>query len=224
MTSLSTQIAVILSGGAFLFCVLWIAAYRPVFFLAFLFILFTLVWRTASTMYIDLAGPVLSTQTYHYIGPGFVTPLHVLAYFLTVLPFFMLLRPDAIERWQGEADRSPSQRGMLTLSDATFGVSLLFLFYLFFDLIHRGTIPLFAHMERFVYTAQYAGAAHRWLIHYGNFVAFWWGVMFAAERLHNQRIDIRCLGLLGILVLYMLLTGNRFSAFYSFGSFFLAPL
>ncbi len=79
-------------------------------------------------------------------------------------------------------------------------------------------------MERFVYTAQYAGAAHRWLIQYGNFVAFWWGVMFAAERLRNRRIDIRYLGLLGMLLVYMFLTGNRFSAFYSFGSFFVAPL
>jgi hypothetical protein len=175
-------------------------------------------------MYIDLSGPVLSTQTFHYIGPGFVTPLHVLAYFVTVLPFFMLLRPDAVERWQSEADRRPSRRETLTLSDATFIASLLFLGYLFFDLIHRGSIPLFAHMERFVYTAQHAGAAHRWLIKYGNFVAFWWGVMFAAERLRNRRVDVRYLGLFGVLVFYMFLTGNRFSAFYSFGSFFLAPL
>ena len=114
--------------------------------------------------------------------------------------------------------------GMLTLSDVTFVVSLLFLGYLFFDLIRIGSIPLFAHIERFVYTAQYAGAAHRWLIQYGNFVTFWWGVMFAAERLRNRRIDIRYLGLLGLLMLYMFLTGNRFSAFYSFGSFFVIPL
>jgi hypothetical protein len=78
-------------------------------------------------------------------------------------------------------------------------------------------------MERFVYTAQYAGAVHRWLIEYGNFVAFWWGAMFAAERLRNQKIDMRYMGLLGILMVYMFLTGNRFSAFYSFSSFFIVP-
>jgi hypothetical protein len=55
-------------------------------------------------------------------------------------------------------------------------------------------------------------------------VTFWWGVMFAAERLRNRRIDIRYLGMLGLLMLYMFLTGNRFSAFYSFGSFFVIPL
>ena len=55
-------------------------------------------------------------------------------------------------------------------------------------------------------------------------MTFWWGVMFAAERLRNRRIDIRYLGMLGLLMLYMFLTGNRFSAFYSFGSFFVVPL
>jgi hypothetical protein len=48
--------------------------------------------------------------------------------------------------------------------------------------------------------------------------------MFAAERLRNRRIDIRYLVMLGILMVYMFLTGNRFSAFYSFCSFFVIPL
>src|SRR6185437_8307308 len=148
MTSLLIQTAVVLCGVAFFLCVLWIAAYRPVVFLSFLFVLFTLVWRTSSTMYIDLAGPVFSSQTFHYIGPGFVTPLHVLAYFLTVLPFFILLRPKAIEVWQCDADRSPAPPGVVTLSDTSFVISLLFLGYLFVDLFRHGAIPLFAHMER----------------------------------------------------------------------------
>jgi uncharacterized protein DUF6418 len=224
MTSPAAEIAVTLSGGAFFLCALWIAAYRPVLFLAFLFILFTFFWRTASTMYIDLAGPVLSSQTLHYIGPGLVTPLHVLAYFLTLMPFFVLLRPALIESWRSEADNAAAPQGTLTLSDATFAVSLLFLAYLFFDMMRLGQIPLFAHIERFDYTAKLAGHAHRWLIQYGNFVVFWWGVMFAAERLRNRRVGGRYLALLALLLLYMFLSGNRFSAFYSFGSFFIGPL
>jgi hypothetical protein len=224
MDAFPAQTATILSGGAFFLCILYVAAYRPVFFLGFFFILFTLVWRTSSTMFIDLAGPIQSSQTYLYIGPGLATPLHVLAYFMTLAPFFILLRPAAIQSWLDGADRRRATPGMVTLSDATLAVSLLFLGYLFFDLVRNGSIPLFAHIERYVYTAQYAGAAHRWLIQYGNFVTFWWGVMFAAERMRNQKIDIRYLGLLGLLMLYMFLTGNRFSAFYSFGSFFVIPL
>ena len=48
--------------------------------------------------------------------------------------------------------------------------------------------------------------------------------MLAAERLRNRRFDIRYLALIGSLMFYMFLTGNRFSAFYSYGSFFILPL
>jgi hypothetical protein len=224
MATVPEQIAVTASGAAFVLCILYIAAYRPVILIGFFFILFTLVWRTAATMLIDLAGPVLSSQTDRYVGPGMATPLHVLAYFVTLAPFFFLLRPAAVQHWLHDADRERAAPGMITLSGITVVVSLIFLGSLYFDLIRIGSIPLFARLERFVYTAQYAGAAHRWLILYGNFVTFWWGVMFAAERLRNRRIDIRYLGMLGILMVYMFLTGNRFSAFYSFCSFFVIPL
>jgi hypothetical protein len=224
MATVPEQIAVTASGAAFVLCILYIAAYRPVILIGFFFILFTLVWRTAATMFIDLAGPVLSSQTDRYVGPGMATPLHVLAYFVTLAPFFFLLRPAAVQHWLHDADRERAAPGMITLSGITVVVSLIFLGSLYFDLIRIGSIPLFARLERFVYTAQYAGAAHRWLILYGNFVTFWWGVMFAAERLRNHRIDIRYLGMLGILMVYMFLTGNRFSAFYSFCSFFVIPL
>lgn len=224
MATLADQIAVAASGAMFVLCILYTAAYRPVILISFFFILFTLVWRTTSTLFIDLAGPVLSSQTDRYIGPGLATPLHVLAYLVTLAPFFFLLRPAAVRHWLRDADRKPAAPGVITISDVTVFVSLIFLGYLYFDLIRIGTIPLFARLERFVYTQQYAGAAHRWLILYGNFVTFWWGVMFAAEGLRNRRIDIRYLGMLGILLLYMLLTGNRFSAFYSFGCFFVIPL
>ena len=223
MTDLPTQIAVVLSATAFFVFVLYLAAYRPVIFLGFFFILFSLVLRTASTAFIDLAGPVWSSQTVRYIGPGLATSLHVLAYFLTLIPFLILLRPAAIARWVDMADERPAVRDTLTLSTATVICSTLFLAYLFFALVRNGPIPLFAHIERFVYTAQYGGAAHRWLTQYGNFLAFWWGMMFAAERLRNRRIDIRYLGLLILLLAYMFATGNRFSAFYSFTSFFMTP-
>ena len=224
MAELPAQIAVILFGAAFFLCVLYAAAYRPVIFFGFFFILFSLVWRTASTMFIDLTGPAWSSQTVKYIGPGLATPLHVLAYLVTLAPFLILLRPELIEDWFAGANTRRAAPGMVTLSDIAVASSLLFLGYLFFVLLRHGSIPLFAHIERFVYTAQYSGAAHRWLMQYGNFVSFWWGMMFAAERLRNHRIDIRYVGLLGILFAYLFLTGNRFSAFYSYGSFFIIPL
>jgi hypothetical protein len=187
MATLPEQIAVMASGAAFILCILYIAAYRPVILIGFFFILFALVWRTAATMFIDFAGPAFSSQTDRYVGPGLATPLHVLAYLVTLAPFFFLLRPAAVQHWLHDVDRERAAPGMITLSGITVVASLIFLGYLYFDLMRIGSIPLFARLERFVYTAQYAGAAHRWLILYGNFVTFWWGVMFAAERLRNRR-------------------------------------
>lgn len=224
IASTTDQIGVVACGLAFLLCCLYLAAYRPIVFVSFLFIIFTLVWRTCSMMFIDLAGPLYSSQTFLFVGPGIVTCVHVLAYFVTLTPFFLLLRPSLVLGWQLQRDDRVAPPGLITLSDLTFAVSMLFLAWLFVDLVRHGSIPLFAHMERFVYTAEHAGLAHRWLISYGNFLSFWWGVMFAAEHLRNRRLGIRYLVLMALLVLYMFLTGNRFSAFYSFSSFFLIPL
>lgn len=47
--------------------------------------------------------------------------------------------------------------------------------------------------------------------------------MFTAEFIRQRRIDWRMLGLLATSAVYALLTGNRFSAFYSQSSFFLTP-
>ncbi len=104
MAELPAQIAVILSGTALFLYVLYLAAYRPVIFLGFFFILFALASRTASTMFIDLTGPTWSSQTLKYIGPGLATPLHVLAYFATLVPFLIVLKPELVESWFDRAE------------------------------------------------------------------------------------------------------------------------
>lgn len=220
MISTSERIAVLLFGMSFLFFVYYLLSRRPVIFLSFFFIIFTLAWRMLATMFIDLAGPVYSSQLIRDIGPGTATVIHSLAYVITLLPFLFYFRSEAIEEWCSDAQRSGAMRGERTLSDITFLLSLIFLSFLFFDLVRRGSIPLFNRIERFDYVG---GSAHRWMNRYGNFVAFWWGLMFTAEFIRQRRIDWRMLGLLGASAVYALLTGNRFSAFYSQSSFFVTP-
>ena len=220
MISTSEYIAVLLFGMSFFVFLFYLLSWRPVIFLSFFFIIFTLAWRTSATMFIDLAGPVYSSQLNRDIGPGTATIIHSLAYIISLLPFLYYFRPDAIEAWCADAQRNGAIRGERTLSDITFLVSLIFLSFLFFDLVRRGSIPLFNRIERFNYAG---GSAHRWMLRYGNFVAFWWGLMFTAEFIRQRRIDWRMLGLLGATAIYALLTGNRFSAFYSQSSFFITP-
>ncbi|UPJ70884.1 DUF6418 domain-containing protein [Bradyrhizobium sp. 187] len=218
------QIAVILPASAFWLFVLYLAAYRPVIFLGFFFILFTMLWRTGSTAFIDLAGPVWSSQTVRYVGPGLATPLHVLAYFVTLVPFVLVLQSKAVKVWVHQCDRRCAPAEVFTIADLTFALSSLFLAYLLVDMARRGSIPLFVHTERHEYTSSTAGEAHRWVVRYGSFLAFWWGLMVASGRLRNRSIDFRYVGLLATLLVYMFLSGNRFSAFYSLLSFFLIPL
>ena len=223
MISASDSIAVFLFGLSFFIFVFYLIGQRPVIFVSFFFIIFSLAWRMSATMYIDLAGPVYSSQLVRSVGPGTATIGHSIAYIISLIPFLYFFRQDAIERWRDEAQRKRTPSGFLTLADATFALSLVFLFFLFFDLVNRGPIPLFAHIERFVYTAQYAGTSHRFLIQYGNLIMFWWGMMFAATYIRDRHFDRRILLLVGAIAAYAFLTGNRFSAFYSQISFFITP-
>ncbi len=224
MVSLPDQIIVLLTATAFWVFIFYLAAYRPVIFIGLFFVLFTLLWRTASTAFIDLAGPVWSAQTMRFVGPGLATPLHVLAYFVTIVPFMFVLRADQIRAWHQDRDGREAAPSQITLADITFILSSLFLAWLFADLIRRGSIPFFAETERYEYTRNTGGPAHRWVVTYGSFLSFWWGVMFASERLRTGKTRLRHLCLLAILIVYIFMTGNRFSAFYSLSSYFIIPL
>jgi len=220
MISVSERIAILLFGLSFFALVLFLLNRRPVVFVSFFFIIFTLAWRMSATMFIDLQGPVYSSQLVRDIGPGTASVIHSMAYVVSLLPFLYFFRPSTIEAWCADSQRRKATSGDITLSDITFALSLLFLCFLFFDLVHRGSIPLFNRIDRFDYAG---GSAHRWMVKYRNFVTFWWGVMFAAGYIQQRRFDWRMLGLLCATAIYALLTGNRFSAFYSQSSFFIIP-
>lgn len=84
MISTSEYIAVLLFGLSFLVFLYYLLSQRPVIFVSFFFIIFTLAWRMLATMYIDLAGPVYSSQLIRDIGPGTATVIHSLAYVITL--------------------------------------------------------------------------------------------------------------------------------------------
>jgi hypothetical protein len=220
MIAVSERIAVLMFGLSFFGFVVFLLNRRPVIFIGFFFIIFTLAWRMCATMFIDLAGPVYSTQLARDIGPGTASVIHSIAYVVTLIPFLYYFRSDAIEAWCADSRRRGAARGEITLSDITFALSLLFLSFLFFDLVRRGSIPLFNRIDRFDYVG---GSAHRWIVKYGNLVTFWWGVMFAAGYIRQRRLNWPMFALLCTSALYALLTGNRFSAFYSQCSFFITP-
>lgn len=222
MTTLIEQIAVSIYAVGFLYLLFYIAVDRPIIAVGFLFIIFTFAWRTCSTAFIDLMGPVYASQLMRNVGPGNMTLVHVTAYLLTLAPFFYLLDESQVSRWK-RAKTEEAGTKWITLGDVGVLISIVVLTWLYIDMLRGGIIPLFTQMERFDFTNLHAGMLHRFFIRYGNLVVFVWGLLFAATRLREGRTDIRYLGILGLTFVYFFLTGNRFSAFYSLGSFFVLP-
>jgi Family of unknown function (DUF6418) len=212
----------LLAGCSVFICIAWLALSRAEVFLCFFLILFTFAWRTVSSMYIDLYGPVYASQISLFIGPGVMTAFQSTAYFLTVVPFLWVFSPAATDQWVRSAHGRVAGRPILTLSDVTFYGSLIFLVLLFGALVEGGVLPILAKMERWTFNER-AGWLHHFVLLRGDFICFWWGTIFAAEKLRHDRFDYRFLGLLALLMIYIFLAGGRFSPFYRFGSFFIMP-
>lgn len=210
--------AAIASGALFGFFA-FVIFFRPVVALAFVFILFTFVWRSISTSYIDMFGPVLADQLQRYIGPGNMILIHAPAYVLTMLPLLWFINPRRAPR----DDVAQSDAGWITIADAVFLFSLVLVIGLYGDMARRGVVPLLSRMERFDYTGNFAGPLHGLFIKYGNLIVGAWGIFFAAQQIRANRTDWRFVFLLVALWGYMFLAGNRFSIFYSYSSYFLMP-
>lgn len=212
------------AAAVFYWLLLFTAVKAPHIIVANIFILFTFAWRTAATLYIDLLGPVYAEQLARFVGPGGVAALHVTIYIVILGMLNLMLSERVLLFFAGppRAARPPTETG-ITLGDVYFIGAALFIGALYFDLIRIGVIPLLRNMERFVYTAEYAGVFHQFLIKYGNLFCFQLGVVFAYSQIVTGRAQLRFVFLLVILFAYCFVTGNRFSTFYSFGSFFIAP-
>lgn len=214
----------LLAGASILLFVVWLGLFRSAIFVCLAFLLFTFAWRTISSLYIDFSGPMFSSQLRMFIGPGIMTVFQSIAYFLILLPFLWVFNSRALDEWAQSAPApEPSQvQSRPTLADVTFYMSVLFVIFLFGALIQGGVIPLFARIERWTFNEQ-ANVFHRLVIERGDMICFWWGTMFAAERLRRQRYDLRFVSLLAVLIFYMFLVGGRFSPFYRSCAFFLIP-
>jgi len=100
----------------------------------------------------------------------------------------------------------------------------LFIAALYGDMITRGPIPLFADIDRLEYNTQMSGLLHSLVFDFGFLLAGLLGMMFVRPRVAGRDFDFAFLGLYLAMLPYFALTGNRFSAFYSFTSFFVLPL
>lgn len=209
-------------AAAVLIVLCWMALYRRAAIMAAVFLLFSLATRTLSLTYVDLAGPLYSEQLDLMVGGGASMPLFACSVLIPILVLSYVFRPASMERIAVLTQRQDVGRDRA----ASFVLVFLGLFIaaLYGDMITRGPIPLFADIDRLEYNAQMAGPLHGLVFDFGFLLAGLLGMMLVRPRVAGRDFDFAFLGFYLAMVTYFALTGNRFSAFYSFTSFFLLPL
>jgi hypothetical protein len=215
----------VLAAATFAAVLGWLALNRPYLIVLFIFFLFAAAWRVVSALYIDVAGPVRSEQLSRSVGPGIAAVPLVLSYLLILLATVIVFRRNRIRRLLSRPRIGYSvATGSPTVQDVAFVFAGLFSLALWLQFLWIGHIPFFSGLERFDYTEQYGGVFHAMLMEYGPMYALILGVFCCAPFLRGQGFDQRFIGLVAALFLYLFLAGHRFSAFYSYGSFFLVPV
>jgi len=185
------------------------------------FILFVLTGRIVSIAYIDIFGPVFSVQLSQYVGGSSSMPILALSVLIFLLVLAFVFRPTRIRRML----RRPLVANKYTIltSNIFYYSSIFFVLLLYLDMFRRGHIPLFEQMERYEYARLYAGLLHHVAVDYGFLIAGMFGYFFVYPRLVGRGYFYRFPILLGIILVYFVLTGHRYSAFFEYSSFFILP-
>lgn len=219
----------ILAGSIVLLSIAVLAARRPAIAFAYSFLLVTFVSKMVSVVYLDVRGPVFAEQLNREIGGSWAAIPFAVVVMLALIPAYFILKPTHSRPFYANsmlihstAKRNSS--GGVTLGDVALISILVFSLLLYADMLFRGVIPIRDGIERFEYATQYAGSFHHFLFKYGPLIAMWCGVFFVYPALHRESFDWRFLGALILLLSYAFITGHRFSAFYSFSTFFMLPL
>lgn len=202
------------------FIILWTTSRAAV--LAAFFILFPLITRTLALTYVDLEGPIYSYEIGEEVGGGSSMPLFAISVIAFILPLILMFRAQSLRDLLKES----SIKHVLSKNvvSSVFIFLLLFVFVLYFDLISRGIIPLFQGIDRLEYNRDMAGIFHPYVFDFGFLFASISSIFFVYPRVLGREFDFRFLLIYFFIIVYYALTGNRFSAFYSFTSFFLLPL
>lgn len=202
----------------------WMTRERKAAVLAGVFLLFSLMTRVIALLYVDLAGPLYSDQLETFIGGGPSMPLFSGAVLAFLLPLMFFFRRRAVFKGLTLPSRPRNLYNPTLLLNGVFVGLAVFVAATYVDMVFRGPIPLFVGMDRLEYNKDYAGPLHDILNDNGFLLAFLLGLTFAYPRVHGRDFKTGALVLYGLVILYFALTGNRFSAFYAFTSFFVIPL
>lgn len=201
----------------------WMLRARSSATIAGAFLLFGLITRTLSVVYLDLFGPTFSEQLQFDVGGGTSMPLFAGGVLVFMLPLAFMFRPAAMRRSLRVAYPRPLY-DTRTAGTLILWLAVAFVAAAYADMLVRGPVPLFVGMDRLTYNDNFAGPLHGLLIDHGFSLAFLLGVVFVMPRLAGGDFRPSAFAVYVVVMVYFALTGNRFSAFFSFTSFFIIPL
>ncbi len=207
-----------MAAGAILVGMLSIATRRPALAGVFFFVFFAFAWRLGSALYIDLFGP-FADQLYRDVGPGISAVPLALSQGAIIAAILFSFRRERLSRLFSKS----GALGAPIPSDVPFLVASLFVAGLWFELVFRGPIPLFAGLERYEYAAQFGGPLHHLFLRWGPMLSFLLGFLLAAPVLRSKSPDWSFAALFAGLMIYLFFVGHRFSSLYSNTSFFIIP-
>jgi Family of unknown function (DUF6418) len=201
----------------------WMLKARLAATIAATFVLFGLVSRTASLIYLDLFGPTFSEQLQFEVGGGTSMPLFAGSVLMFMLPLVFLFRSKAAARLlqvrNGRRLYDSAGAGTLLL-----WITMSYAVATYLEMLVRGPVPLFVGMDRLEYNNVIAGPLHGLLVDHGWAIAFMQGIAFVLPRLSGGDFRPAAFGAYVLTMIYFSLTGNRFSAFFAYTSFFVIPL
>ena len=207
-----------------LLLIAWFIVRRPVGAFALIFLLVTFIWRLVAAGYLDVMGPLYSYEAERMVGGGIAAEFFGMTIILTTAVLAYIFRSAYFAGKVSSALRlSAASRTGFSLGNVVFWLSTLYVIGLYADMLLRGVIPLFECMERYEYLYNYAGPLHWALFKYGSLISLQLGTFCVYPRLRGGSYDYRFLLPLVALLFYSVLTGSRFSAFYSLLLFFITP-
>ncbi len=179
-----------------------------------------------SAIYIDTFGPVYAQQLFRQIGPGSSSIALLMVYLSVFAAVLTVFRTSQVSYL---ANISRGQRythllGGIDLATAVFGLILAFLGFLYGELWLSGNIPLFFGIERTVYLDLYGGMFIKIFYKYGILLCFYLGLFYCYGVWTRGFSDYRFVLILILLLVYLVLVGNKFSALINFTSYFLIPV
>ena len=199
----------------------WLLRKRTGASLAAFIVLFSLLTRVIALLYVDVAGPMRSDQLEFEIGGDASMPLFAGSVLAFLLPLAWVFRPAAMRNALAAKGRPLYDAGALT--SFVFYALCVFAIAVYAQML-AGPIPLLQGIDRLEYDNDIAGRLHNFLKDNNFLIAFLLGLTMVQPRLAGGDLRPGAIGLLVAFMIYFALTGNRFSAFFAFASFFVIPL